>query len=229
MQDAPNAGQANSATTQLYAEVYDASQYRGSAAFDRTNVFSLAATYDIPQLTHNAWINQALSSWRLGTIITAQSGTPFTVVNSNSYHQPTASDPLGGGYMADGRNFGIPTYNGHHKGGWSRIEARNGVFNKFTDFSAPSGFTTTPHEGSQGINSFRNPGYFVIDGSVSKGFKVPWFEKEKATFLLRGEASNLLNRANLGPLGNDTNSQYFGQSSAGGYPRFLQIGGRIEF
>lgn len=229
LQDAPNAGQANGSTKQLFAEVYAPKQYYGSSAFDRTNVFSLAGGYEIPHLSSHALINQTLSSWRLGTIITAQSGTPFTVVNTNSYNPPTASAPLGGGYMADGTNFGIPTYNGHHHGGWTRSQARTGVFNIVTDFSAPANFTVTPHEGNQGASTFRNPGYFTVDANVSKGFKFPWFRGEQATFLLRGEASNLLNRANLGPLGNDTNAQYFGQSSTGGYPRFLQIGGRFEF
>ena len=130
---------------------------------------------------------------------------------------------------ADGNNFGIPTYNGNHAGGFSRDQARTGVFNLAQDFSAPANYTSVPTEGTQGVNSFRNPGYFVVDANVSKGFQVPWFQSEKATFLLRGEASNLLNRANLGSLGNDTNSQYFGQSSTGYAPRFLQIGGRFEF
>jgi hypothetical protein len=228
LQDAPNASQANTQTTQLFTEVYTPKQYYGSAAFDRPSVFTLFGGYEIPKLSTHAWVNE-VSSWRLGTIITAQSGTPFTVVNSAAFGAPTASSPLGGDYEADGQNFGVPTYNGVHHGGWTRAQARAGVFNEATDFSAPVNFPNVPGEGAQGANMFRNPGYFVVDGNVSKAFKLPWFHGEQSTLLLRGEASNLLNRANLGPLGNDTNSLYFGQSSTGGFPRFLQLGGRLEF
>ncbi len=228
LQEAPNAGQANTTTTQLFTEVSTPKQYYGNAAYDRTNVFSLIATYALPRLSTHEWINQ-VSSWQLGAIVTAQSGTPFTVVNSASFAVPSTSAPLGGDYEADGVSFGVPTYNGRHHGGFTRDQARVGVFNKATDFSAPLTFPLQPGEGNQGVNSFRNPGYFSVDGNVSKSFTLPWFRGEKSTFLLRGEASNLLNRANLGPLGNDTNLTYFGQSSTAGYPRFLQIGGRFEF
>lgn len=229
LQNAPNAGQANAQTTQLFTEAYAPKSYYGTAAYDRTNVFTLAGAYEIPKFTSHSWLNE-LTAWRLGTIITAQTGTPFTVVNSSPFAVPTATAPLGGDYEADGQSFGIPTYNGSHKGGWTRDQARAGVFNKTVDFSAPATFPAQPGEGDQGVNSFRNPGYFVVDANVSKAFKFPLFHGEQGTFLLRGEASNLLNRANLGPLGNDVNAaQYFGQSSNSGFPRFLQIGGRFEF
>jgi hypothetical protein len=70
--------------------------------------------------------------------------------------------------------------------------------------------------------------HFLVE-ITDKAVKLPWFRGEQSTLLLRGEASNLLNRANLGPLANDTKGLYLGQSSTGGFPRFLQLGGRFEF
>jgi hypothetical protein len=130
--------------------------------------------------------------------------------------------------MADGNNFGIPSYNGRRRGAFSRDEARNGAFT-LSDFSAPPNYTTTPGMGNQSANIFRNPGYFAINANLAKGFAIPWFHSEAATFTLRAEASNLLNRANLGPIGNLTNSSFFGKSSTSFNPRFLQLGGRLEF
>jgi hypothetical protein len=83
--------------------------------------------------------------------------------------------------------------------------------------------------GNQAANIFRNTGYFTVNANLAKGFAIPWIRGEKATFTLRGEASNLLNRANLGPIGNVTNSSFFGKSSTSFNPRFLQLGGRLEF
>lgn len=228
LQDAPNAGQSNSSAAQLMANVINPKQYYGSTAFDRPSVFSLAGGYTVPTVSHNRVLDLAASGWRLGTIITAESGTPFTVVNTSAFGPPTTANPLGGGYMADGNNFGIPSYNGKHRGAFNRTEARNGAF-AISDFSAPANYTTTPGMGSQGANIFRNTGYFAVNANLAKGFKVPWIGTEKATFTLRGEASNLLNRANLGPIGNLTNNAFFGKSSTSFNPRFLQLGGRLEF
>lgn len=228
LQDAPNAGQSNTSTTQLMANVIAPKQYYGSTAFDRTHVFSLSGGYTVPRVGENRLINLTASGWRLGTIITAESGTPFTVVNTTAYTAPTASNPLGGGYMADGNNFGIPSYNGSHRGAFSREEARNGAF-VLSDFSAPANYTKAPGMGNQAANIFRNTGYFTVNANLAKGFAIPWIRGEKATFTLRGEASNLLNRANLGPIGNVTNSSFFGKSSTSFNPRFLQLGGRLEF
>jgi hypothetical protein len=228
LQDAPNAGQSNSSTAQLFANVINPKQYYGNTSFDRTNVFSLSGGYTVPTVSHNRLLDLAASGWRIGTIITAESGTPFTVVNTTAFGPPTVANPLGGGYMADGNNFGIPTYKGQRHGAFSRDEARNGAF-AISDFSAPTNYTTTPGMGNQGANIFRNTAYFAVDANVAKGFKIPWFGNEKATFTLRGEASNLLNRANLGPIGNLTNNSFFGKSSTSFNPRFLQLGARFDF
>jgi hypothetical protein len=228
LQDAPNAGQSNSSVTQLMANVISPKQYYGNTAFDRTHVFSLSGGYTVPTVSRNRIIDLAASSWRIGSMITAESGTPFTVVNTSAFGPPTAANPLGGGYMADGNNFGIPTYKGSRHGAFSRDEARNGAFT-IADFSAPANYTTTPGMGNQSANIFRNTSYFMVNANLAKGFKVPWFPGEGATFTLRAEASNLLNRANLGPIGNLTNNSFFGKSSTSFNPRFLQLGGRLEF
>src|SRR6187402_341911 len=143
LQDAPAAGQSNSSTAQLIANVATPKQYYGNTAFDRTNVFSLAGGYTVPTVSHYRALDLVGSGWRVGAIITAESGTPFTVVNTSAFGPPTTANPLGGGYMADGNNFGIPSYNGRRHGAFSRDEARNGAFN-LSDFSAPTNYTTTP-------------------------------------------------------------------------------------
>jgi hypothetical protein len=103
--------------------IYDPKSYYGPSSFDRTNTFSLGGTYEVPKFHGGFLLNEAASGWRVGTIIIAQSGTPFTVDETGVDYQDDGSfafDGVGGGTPA------FPTYRGSKRKGFSRTEALAG-------------------------------------------------------------------------------------------------------
>jgi hypothetical protein len=153
-----------------------------------------------------------------------QSGTPFTVFQTNAYSK-------GGDYNADGTNsdlpnipsyaYRIPTDREHQLG---RTGNTYGVFNSINDFTAPS---TLPGEGNEVINGYRNPGYANTDFSLLKNNRI----REYANLQLRLDIFNLYNRASLGGItGGLGSTATFGKATSQvGNARFVQIGARIEF
>lgn len=220
----------------VWPGVYIPKLYYGPSQFDVTNSFSLGGTYEVPKTySRNVFINQAASNWRVSTIIIAQSGTPFTVVEPGKDYQ------LDGSYKFDsvgGATPGFPNYSGSQRSGFSRSRAYihnatvGGINNlNPTLFSDPLGTGTVTVTSSQGANTFRNLGYFTVNAGMEKGFNLPW-KMHSTRLFLRGEAVNALNRTNWKPMIGDITNQNpngFGASVADNQKRYLQIGGRLEF
>ena len=214
----------------IWKGIYDPKSYYGPTAFDRTNTFSLGGTYEVPTFASGRLLNEAASHWRIGTIIIAQSGTPFTVDNTGVDYQNDggfAFDGVGGATPA------FPTFTGSKRRGFTRREAITGAFTA-AQFVNPSGTGNGPVTAQQGANTFRNLGYFNVDATVSKGFTVPLPKRpDGAKFYLRGEAVNLLNRTNWQSIVNGETSGApplsFGSVTAANQKRYLQLGGRFEF
>lgn len=219
-------------TYYVWKGIYDPKSYYGPSTFDRTNTFSFGGTYEVPTVTGSKLANEAASGWRIGAIVIAQSGTPFTVDETGIDYQNDGSFKFDGAANA---TPAFPTYTGTKRSGFSRSEALAGVF-KQADFANPAGVGTGPVTSLQGANTFRNLGYFNVDANVSKGFSIPFFSHEGAKFYLRGEAVNLFNRTNwqdfingwAGPK-NVSPTGAFGSVKTANQKRFLQIGGRLEF
>ena len=80
-------------------------------------------------------------------------------------------------------------------------------------------------------NSLRGDGFFTIDASVDKRFKMPWSEKH--TFQIRAEVFNLTNsvRFDVNQMSLNLGSQAsFGKYNGTlGTPRVMQFGARYEF
>jgi hypothetical protein len=214
-------------TFSLWNSISDPKSDYGPSSFDVPNSFSFGGAYEVPRMSHNALVNEAASGWRLSSIIIAQSGTPFSVLNSLVDYQHNGS------LVADGATAGtpgLPTYLGSKRSGFNRSAAQSGVFT-VDQFVDPTGAGTVPVQSTQGANTFRNLGYFTVDAGVSKGFAIPLhLTKEPAHFILRGEAVNLLNRTNYTAFGDDVNdATNFGKVTSANQKRYIQIGGRFEF
>jgi hypothetical protein len=231
LQDAPSFDDISTGDTySVWKGIYDPKSYYGPTSFDRTNTFSLGGTYEVPKLAGGYLLNQVASGWRLGTIIIAQSGTPFTVDETGIDYQNDGSyafDGVAGGTPA------FPTFNGTKRKGFTREEAIKGVFTQ-SQFSNPPGVGTEPVTSQQGANTFRNLGYFNVDATVSKGFTIPLPHRpDGAKFYLRGEAINLLNRTNWQNIVSGwaaaSTSLTFGSVTGADQKRYLQLGGRFEF
>lgn len=218
-----------SATYYVWKGIYDPKSYYGPASFDVPNSFSFAGTFEVPKLFKSSFANQVVSGWRLSTMAIAQSGTPFTVVEPGTDYQndgSTAFDGNGGGTP------GFPNYSGIKRSGFSRSRAVSGVLDASL-FSDPAGVGTGPVTSNQGANSFRNLGYFTVNGGLSKSFGLPLpgtVEGTHAQLTFRGEAVNLLNRTNYQGFDSDlTDTSFFGKVRTANQKRYMQLCVRLEF
>jgi hypothetical protein len=160
------------------------------------------------------------AGWSLSSIIVAQTGTPFWVVNTNS---PTAAvNP--GDYNLDGTNYDIP--NAPSFGcnvNYGRSLYKNGLFTA-SDFPAPGPLT----EGNEPRNCYRNPGMVNVDMSVAKNTHLKWLG-EAGNLQLRFDFLNVFNHANLGPVDGDMADHTFGQVTSALPARQIQLIARISF
>jgi hypothetical protein len=235
LQWAPTFIDSTSGNKYVWPGAYDPKVYYGPSEFDVTNSFSLGGSYEVPKFSSGNYVmNQAVSGWRISTIIVAQTGTPFTVGHTGYQINGTSVDYQNdGSNNFDGNGGGTPLFPTYKAGlprkGFSRkAVSLTGAFTA-ADFTDPVGLGTVTVHSQQGANTFRNPGYFTVNGGFSKAFRIPHFFNEDAKFILRGDFINLLNRTNWQAIDNDIADGPFGYSKNANQKRYLQLGGRFEF
>jgi hypothetical protein len=193
---------------------YSPGAFHAAQDIDFPQRFSFSLAYDLQPHTGNHLIDSVVGGWTFSALGLAQSGSPFTVVCSSAY--PTCD------YNADGYNYDYPNVvSGVQTSGFSRSQYENNIFATGT-FSKPAAGT----EGNEGRNTFRNPGYFSIDASISKLFRLPW---EGVTFRFSFETFNTLNRVNLGAVDATITDATFGRSTTANQARVMELRGRIDF
>ena len=180
---------------------------------------TLALTYELP-FGHgkqflsgaNRWMDLAVGGWTFNNIMIIQDGAPLPIsqtTNSNSAFGNLGTRPS----LVPGVN---PCYSGRPQ------DRLNAYFN-------PAAFTTTP-AGSYG-NSPRTlncygPGYANFDLSLNKTFHVT--ERVHAEF--RAEALNAFNTPQFNGPNLAADSSTAGKITGTlGFPRLVQLGGRLTF
>lgn len=190
--------------------------YWGDTNWDVRNRFSLSGIYTLPGFS-SGFAKVLTAGWSLSSIIVAQSGTPFWVVNGGNLLS-------GGDYNADGTNYDIP--NAPSFGcnvSYGRSAYKKGLF-AASDFSAPAPLT----QGSEPRNCYRNPGMVNVDASVAKNTHLPWLG-EAGNLQLRFDFLNIFNHANLGPVDGNMADHTFGQVTSALPARQIQLIARISF
>jgi Carboxypeptidase regulatory-like domain len=137
--------------------------------FDRTLNYEQSFTYELPvgrghNLLSSGMASQVLGGWRVSGIISAVSGTPFTV-QTNGSNLNTPGTPQTGKLTGP--------YKVTHA-----VGSANHWFDP-TAFSTPNGCTgqaypncTNPDLGNTGRNQFRGPGYIQDNISLFKSFNL---------------------------------------------------------
>jgi hypothetical protein len=200
---------------------------RGPSSFDVRHAFNAAVTYDVPRPNLGAFLNYALSSWSIDSIISARTATPVNV----SYFVTSASGVIGTFALRPDLIAGQPLYVADSTmGGGVRIN-RNA-------FAIPS----TLRQGTLGRNSLRGFPLAQLDFAVHRRFDLG----DKLKLQLKTEVFNLFNHPNFGnpspSLGSASGGIFFpdalfGQSlfmlgrslgtggSSGGFNPLYQVGG----
>lgn len=188
---------------------------RGLSSFDRPQVLVGSAVWEIPfgrgpteRSRARELVNDVLGRWQLSGILTAQSGTPFSVLMNcadiNAEGDNCRPNRISSGLLPSGQ----PSINE-----WFNTAA----------FAIPS----TPEYGNAGRNILFAPGLNDIDVALSKSF--PWGSVETRRLQIRSEFFNALNHTNLGVPQNSIDSPAFGTITSAAPGREIQLGARLEF
>lgn len=184
----------------------------GLCDYDFPQLFSFSSSYQLPfgQGMHFAsgvgrGLNALIGGWNLGGILSADSGSPFSVYlnfdNANAGETNRANRVAGcqllpSGFQQDVQHWYNPAC-----------------------FVVPPAYTF----GNAARDSLRGPDYFNIDFSLFKNFKLT----ESKALQFRASAFNLLNRPNFAPPGGTANGAYSGGGGSVGTdaatPTFMQI------
>ncbi|HTX16193.1 MAG TPA: TonB-dependent receptor [Candidatus Baltobacteraceae bacterium] len=182
--DSLNSTTANNAPG-LVSNPYDLGADWGPATYNATNVAVINAVYDLPfghgQMFASdvtGWTDKLVTGWSINSIITAQSGFPFTPqLSYNPTKNGDTKNPV--------RPFVNPGFSGPvilgNPGEW---------FN-------PNAFLTEPNNsgfyGNLGRDTLRGPGLATWDFSVLKDTPI----HERLNLQFRAEIFNILDRANF--------------------------------
>jgi Carboxypeptidase regulatory-like domain len=152
----------------------------GRASFDVRNSGVVQATYDLPFAARkdpaNSWKNLLIANWQLSTIVTAQSGLPFTP--QLSYNPSNDGDT---------RNPVRPSWNPKFTG--------NVILGGASEYFNPLAFIQPlpGTYGNVGRNILQGPSLIESDLSLAKRFSL----SEKVGLQFRAEFFNFVNHTNL--------------------------------
>ncbi|MGH9328136.1 MAG: carboxypeptidase regulatory-like domain-containing protein [Terriglobia bacterium] len=146
------------------------------AGFDRTNNFEFYAVQGLPFGHGKRWVNHGfaamfLGGWSVSPILSAMSGTPFTVFASGASLNSPANTQT-----AEQVKPQVAILGGHGPG---------------APYFDPNAFASVSAVafGNSGRNLLRGPGAFSLDLSLARDFKI----KERFTLEFRAEAYSLTN------------------------------------
>ncbi len=200
-------------------DIYNLSSEYARATNDIPNRFTITGTYELPfgrgkqfMAGTSKWVDLAIGGWRFNDVTILQNGGPLAITqtNANSTLGNSAQRPT----IVPGVN---PCFSGAPEG-------------RLAHYFNPAAFTATPQfsYGNQPrASTCYGPGYINTDLSLNKNFNIT--ERIHAEF--RAEALNAFNT----PQFNGPNLSISAPASAGqitgtlGFPRLVQMGGRLTF
>ncbi len=205
----------------------DLSADRGPSDFNAVHRFSGSFVYDLP--FQRLWAHgpaRLLHNWQAGGIVTAQTGSPFTVVlggapasSAAAFGNPARPDLVGNPFQPGpvAANPGCPAP--------SQVRTPQSWFNPCA-FVSPAGAF-----GTEGRNILTGPGFTNIDFSLSKSMALG---AENHRLQFRGDFFNLFNHPNFDIPSHVLGGTSFGKVlSANAYgdkpPRQIQLSLRYVF
>jgi hypothetical protein len=219
---------------QVVPDPFNPKENYGLSSIDIPHRFTASAVYTIPKFSSRL-LKYAVSDWQAGIIFVGQSGTPFTVTSAASWCGSGTAAQLAdvtacGDFNADGVTGDVPSFvSTSQRSGWDKQTLLRGALS-ISDFATPANYHTTPGEGTQSKNMFRNPNYMTLDVSLAKAVVLPWFRDQQSKFTFRAESFNALNRTNFGAIGSTiSDTSTFGKVTSSNNGRILQLGIRFEF
>jgi hypothetical protein len=202
----PGATAAESNVPQNVRDIFSDSGEWAHSSFDRRHLFIASGTYQLPS-PGSGLAAAVFGGWRANTIVTAQSGAPFTV------NLGVDRANIGAGPAQRPDQVGDPNLSGSERSAdrWFDTAA----------FTLPAPFTF----GSAARNSVAGPGFANVDFSLAK----TWALGGTSQLEFRWEVFNLLNRANFDLPNRIFGNPNFGRIFSARDPRQMQFGLRLAF
>ena len=220
---------------------------RGPSDFNAANRFSGSFVYDLPLQclwAHGeSWSGRVLDNWQASGIVTAQTGSPFTVVLGgapaaaaaafgNPARPNLVASPFVAGPVTANPDPGCQTTISQGGLAADQVRVPQSWFNPCAFVVPPAGlFPNTVEFGNEGRNVLTGPGFTNIDFGLSKSMRL---RREDHILQFRGDFFNLFNHPNF-----DVPSHVLGSSnfakvlSANAYgtkpPRQIQLSLRYAF
>jgi hypothetical protein len=201
----------NQQTASAFPISNDSRGDRGNADFDQRHTFVFFAWWQVPQ-HRDSIIGKALSGLRFSQLAAFRSGFPYSIFTPiatstpelvKAYARPLSGNPLLANPIA--------------------VPGGEQIFQPAA-FCADDSCGATP----SGRNAFSGPGLLSLDVSLSRSFALRWIG-ESGSLVVRADAFNFLNHANLNPPGNVPGSSNFGIAlfgtppQASGFPSIVPL------
>ena len=197
---------------------FDLAAERGRSMFDSRQRFVLSYQWSLPFLQHSSnWYGHIFGDWQLNGIMTAMSGGPFTVFDSNDVSLQGQAPEITG-FSANRPNLiGNPNSGPRTPQEWFNV----GAFQQLQ----PDPLGRFEVFGDEGRNVVQGPGYVNWDLSAFKNIRVA----ESKELQFRGELFNVLNHTNFRLPVSDIESPTFGQIQSDVSPRVIQVALKFLF
>ena len=216
---------------------YNRKTDRGRAAFDIGHNWRFNSLYSLPGTSATGIAGVLLNGWRLGGIVSLQSGYPFTInilanrsrngVQTGQRDRPDLLSGRTGGNVATGTTSGCPGVSAGQKLGTPEL-----YYDPCAFALAERGFL-----GNAGRNFISGPGLATVDLSFSKDTALHQLgESGKMEF--RAEVFNILNRVNFdspdrilysGTLDTESPLRTAGRITSAGTARQIQFALKVLF
>jgi hypothetical protein len=193
--------------TGSYMDAYRRYLDKGRSASDVPHHAVVTLLYQVRPFRGNRIVNGALGNWRVGLLLTAESGPPFTVITSAN---TTNAFPAGSLRPNLLRDPSLPS-DQRSVQRWFDTSA----------FSSPAQFTF----GNAPRSVLRGAPVNTTDLTIEKTFAF----RERWKFDLRGEFYNVLNHANFNLPGLTKDAADFGVISSARPARTVQLAARLSF
>ena len=199
---------------------FDVNAERGRSLFDARHRFVLSYQWSLPWWRQpKGWYQQVLGNWQVNGIVTAMTGTPFTVFDGNDF-SVQGSAPEISGFFSNRPN--VVAGQNPNDGPKTTSEWLNpNAFQRITQ--NPN--SPVQQFGSAGRNIAQGPGFTDWDFSLFKNIRVT----ESKEFQFRAEFFNILNHPNFHNPDSDINSQTFNQILEAQPPRLIQFALKFMF
>ncbi len=225
-------GNGHGSGVDIYQNAYVPGANYGLSDFNATNTFVGQVVYELPfgagrQFALHGPLDQIAGGWRLSSVMTWRSGTPFT--------------PVIQGSIADGIDPGLAPSLSAGSTLYPDVVGNPKLSNpSLTEWFNPAAYANPAPGtfGNSGRNTLIGPGFSDVDISLAKQFSLHF---EGIRLEIRGDAYDAFNHINFanpdanvgytstGVLADPTAGEITGPAGGNGNRRIIQLGARLTF